>query len=758
MSKSIPFALLALAGAALLVPVAASADAPTPGMLSRIEPDGSAGMPCPLEHTAVEARVQGPVARVKVRQIFRNPSSDPLEAIYTFPLAASGAVDQMTIKIGDRIVLGKIKRKEEARAIYEAARRSGQLAGLLDQERPNVFVQSVANIPPNAKVEVEIQYVESLSYDAGRFQFVFPMVVGPRYSPKHNPNAFRNPVYAKQGTRAGHDISLNLYLDAGLPVESIDSTTHEVVIDKFRPTLPAISLRNQKEIPNKDFILRWDVAGRKVDDALLAHRGPDGKGFFTFLLAPPEQPAAEDITPKEIVFVIDTSGSMHGFPLDKAKEAMMAALDGLHPRDTFNMISFAGDTHLLFPKPVPGTRENIEDAKRFLAGRRSGGGTEMMKAIRAALDPSGSAEHVRIVCFMTDGYVGNENEIIAEVKKHPNARVFSFGIGSSVNRHLLDQMALQGRGEVEYVNLSDDGSAAARKFHRRVQTPVLTDIRLEFAGLGAAEVYPAQVPDLFDAKPIVVSGRYSAAARGSVKITGKIGGRHWERTVPVDLPSNASRDGIRSLWARTKVAALSADGEEIHKALITELGLEFSIMTKFTSFIAVEMQTISEAGKLRTVEVPVEVPEGVDGRMAGTEADRMQVARQYAPAGIAGGVAYKARVRSEVAAVNAPAPPVAPMEIKEGFGTRENELRRDELADAKSKIAPEIAAQLQSASRIGLRIYLKDASQPVLDKLKAAGLTIIAQPGGAKLIVGEIEGTKILALSKIPEVTFITRR
>jgi Ca-activated chloride channel homolog len=755
MSKSIPFALFGLAAAALLTPEPAAADSATPGMLSRLEPDGSPGAACPLEHTAVEARVQGPVARVKVRQIFRNPTSDPLEAIYTFPLAASGAVDRMTIKIGDRTVVGKIKRKEEARAIYEAARRSGQLAGLLDQDRPNVFVQSVANIPPNAKVEVEIQYVEALSYEAGRYQFVFPMVVGPRYNPKHNPNAFKNPVFAKQGTRAGHDISFNLHLDAGLPVELIDSSTHEITIDKSRPATPVVSLRNQKEIPNKDLILRWDVAGRKINDALLAHRGPDGNGFFTFLLAPPEQPAVEDITPKEIVFVIDTSGSMHGFPLDKAKEAMMAALDGLHPRDTFNMISFAGDTHLLFPKPVPGTRENIEDAKRFLTGRRSGGGTEMMKAIRAALDPSGSSEHVRIVCFMTDGYVGNENEIIAEVKKHPNARVFSFGIGSSVNRHLLDQMALQGRGEVEYVNLSDDGSAAARKFHRRVQTPLLTDIRLEFAGLGAAEIFPAQVPDLFDAKPIVVSGRYDAAARGSVKITGKIGGRHWERTVPVQLPASADRDGIRSLWARTKVAGLSAEGEQLHKERITELGLEFSLMTSFTSFIAVETQTISEGGKLRTVEVPVEVPEGVNGRMAGAEADYTNFARQMAPmpasVRAAGG-----KLRAERASVGDIA--LAPAEIKEAWRTRESEVRRDEPTDARSKVAPEIAAQLNSTARIGLRIYLMDASPAVLAKLKAAGLTIIAQPGNAKLLIGEIEGTKILALSKIPEVTFITRR
>lgn len=350
MRKQLSVVALGLAALGLWRPQTAEASSTPGGMLARLDKMTAVDAPCPLEHTAVTADVQGPVVRVKVRQVFRNPTGEPMEAIYTFPLAAAGAVDDMTIRIGDRVVKGTIKRKEEARAIYDAAPRQGKLAGLLDQERPNVFVQSVANIPPNAKVEVEIQYVESLKYEAGRYEFVFPMVVGPRYSPKHNPGAFQNPKYAAQGTRAGHDISLSLKLDAGLPVDAIDSTTHEVVVENRTAAGAFVKLRNQNEIPNKDFILRWDVTGKKINDALLTHRGRDGQGYFTFVLAPPDQPAREDVTPKELVFVIDTSGSMHGFPLDKAKEAMMAAIDGLHPRDRFNLITFSGDTHLLFPR------------------------------------------------------------------------------------------------------------------------------------------------------------------------------------------------------------------------------------------------------------------------------------------------------------------------------------------------------------------------------------------------------------------------
>lgn len=746
MRKQLSVVALGLAALGLWRPQAAEASSTPGGMLARLDKNGAVDAPCPLEHTAVTADVQGPVVRVKVRQVFRNPTGDPMEAIYTFPLAAAGAVDDMTIRIGDRVVKGTIKRKEEARAIYDAARRQGKLAGLLDQERPNVFVQSVANIPPNAKVEVEIQYVETLKFEAGRYEFVFPMVVGPRYSPKHNPGAFQNPKYAAQGTRAGHDISLSLKLDAGLPVDAIDSATHEVVVENRTAAGAFVKLRNQNEIPNKDFILRWDVTGKKINDALLTHRGRDGQGYFTFVLAPPDQPAREDITPKEIVFVIDTSGSMHGFPLDKAKEAMMAAIEGLHPRDRFNLITFSGDTHLLFPAPVPATQENIADAKRFLAGRRSGGGTEMMKAIRASLAPSGSREHVRIVCFMTDGYVGNEDEIIREIRQHPEARVFSFGVGSSVNRHLLDQMSQQGRGEVEYVGLQDDGSAAAKRFHTRVQTPLLTDIQFTFQGLAVDEIYPKRVPDLFSAKPVVITGRYRDAGRGVVKITGKMGGHPFERSLQVDLPATAQRDGIRSLWARTKVGELMVDGATQNREAITELGLRYALMTPFTSFVAVEHQTISEQGKLRTIEVPVEVPEGVDGRMAGAESAKymMQPMPAMAPTGgFAGGIIGRR-------ADNMARPTAPPM-------IREERKARDAEASA-PKLSAELQAKTTSAEKIGIRLYLRDVSEATLTKLKAAGLRIIAQPGGAKLIIGEITGTKLMALAAMEEVQLIAPR
>ena len=381
---------------------------PSSGALLIRQPDGDIGAACPLKHTAVRGEINGMLARVTVTQHFENPTPDRLEAIYTFPLPNDAAVDDMTMRIGDRVVRGSIKSKAEARAIYDDARRRGRLAGLLDQERPNIFVQSVANIPPRAKVEVTISYAETLRHEDGRYEFVFPMVVGPRYNPQSRREAA--PV-TPQGTRAGHDISIELALDAGMPIRGLASPTHETEIRQQAPARAIVLLKNQNEIPNRDFILRYGTSGPGIQDAVLAHRDQRG-GFFTLILQPPARVAQSEITPKELVFVLDTSGSMSGFPIEKAKETMQLALDHLNPRDTFNLITFSGDTNLLFPAPVPATPANLAQAKEFLSARRGSGGTEMMKAILAALEPSGKQDHIRVVAFMTDGYVGNDREII----------------------------------------------------------------------------------------------------------------------------------------------------------------------------------------------------------------------------------------------------------------------------------------------------------------------------------------------------------
>ena len=584
---------------------------------------------CPLKTTSVKADISGFVARVRVTQEFENSFAQPIEAVYTFPLSQNGAVDEMTMTVGERIVRGKIMKREEARKVYETAKSEGKTASLLDQERANIFTQAVANIMPGEKVLIEISYVETLKYEDGTYEFVFPMTVGPRYIPGSVNDASKiSPPVAPM--RAGHDISIEVNLNAGVPVQDIRSTSHDIEQVNFSPATAKSTLKSEKTIPNKDFVFRYDVSGKRIEDALLAHRGERG-GFFTLVLQPPDMIASEDRTPKEIVFVLDTSGSMSGFPIEKAKEAMKLSLDGLYPEDTFNLVTFAGDTEVLFEDPVPATQANLEKAQAFLESRSGGGGTEMMKAIKAALDPSDSKEHLRIVCFMTDAFVGNDDEIVAEIQKHPKARVFSFGIGNAVNRSLLDRMADAGNGEVEYVSLKDDGSKAAKRFYERVRTPLLTDLSIEWNGIPVSDVYPSKLGDLFSAKPVVVNGRYDKAANGTIKLRGLLAGQPYERVIAVSFPdAEAANDVLATLWARKRVDELSSSalksktpGKE--NAEITKLGLDFGILTNFTSFVAVEERTVNQNGKPVKVQVPVAIPEGVDRKLSGAVSETVEV-------------------------------------------------------------------------------------------------------------------------------------
>lgn len=596
------------------------ASAQTEGALEAFTKKGKSLGTSPLKHTFVKADISGFLARVKVRQEFENKFNQPIEAVYTFPLPENSAVDDMTMLVGTRTIRGKILRRDEARKVYETAKIEGKTASLLDQERPNIFTQAVTNILPNEKITIEISYVETLKYEDGEYQFVFPMTVAPRYIPASVKDAAKisPPVAA---IRAGHDVSIEINLNAGVPVEAIRSNSHEIIVLNPAPNSAKISLKNETTIPNKDFVLRYDVTGKRIENAVLTHRDERG-GFFTLILQPPDQLAAEDITPKEIVFVLDTSGSMSGFPIEKAKEAMKLSLDNLYPNDTFNLITFAGDTAILFDKPVPATQANLEKAQDFLASRNGAGGTEMMTAIKAALAPSDAEDQIRIVCFMTDGEVGNDAEIISEVQKYKNARVFSFGIGSSVNRYLLSKIAEEGRGEAEYIALTDDGSKAAKRFYERVRTPLLTDVSIDWNGLPVADVYPNRINDLFSAKPLVVHGRYTKGTSGTIRLRGKVAGQDLVREIPVNFPeTESSNDVLATLWARTRIDDLTKQdyqGVQEGKAkkevqdTITQIGLEYRLLSQFTSFVAVEEKVVNYQGKPKRVDVPVEFPDGMN--------------------------------------------------------------------------------------------------------------------------------------------------
>jgi Ca-activated chloride channel family protein len=615
------------------------------------------------------------------------------------------------------------------------------------------------------------------------------MVVGPRYIPgvptgkqgggwspdtTSVPDASRiTPPVAPPPVRAGHDISIQVKLDAGVPIGEMRSSSHEVSIERQTVSQATVSLNQKTTIPNKDFLLKYEVADARIQDAVLTYR-KDTDGFFALILQPPDRVTVEDTTPKELIFVLDTSGSMSGFPIEKAKETMTLALNGLYSRDTFNLITFSGDTAILFPQPVPATSENLAQAKAFLAGRHGAGGTEMMKAVRAALEPSGQPGRVRVVCFMTDGYVGNDMEIVAEVQKHPDSRVFAFGIGSAVNHFLLDNMAREGRGEVEYVGLNDDGSAAARRFHERVRNPLLTNISVDFGKLAVSDVYPRRIPDLFSAKPVVVFGRYSAPQNGVMHIRGTLSGRPYMRDVAVNLPAaETHHDVLATLWARGVVdhwmafdwaGTQTGEPRADVKAAVTDLGLRYRLMTQFTSFVAVEEKVITEGGLPKRVDVPVEIPEGVNydtvfggEQISAAQPMPMMMATPAAMrTGVLGGVPMTAERSLEPAG---PLPVIAAPKSKEAGAQPGRKLHPVLAGIVESLKRGQHLEQGQNAlvrnGKVRVEVWLADWSPAALDQLRRLGFEADAPGKVTKIRTGRIAIDKLADLSRLTVVQWV---
>lgn len=629
--------LLTLALLSAPLPAAAREAAGKPlsegsGSLEAFDPDGKPAGRCPLKHTAVKAEISGFFASVEVTQTFENPFPQKIEAVYTFPLPENAAVHRMVMKIKERVVKGQIKRREEARQIYEAARDRGQIASLLDEERPNIFTQRVANIEPGAAIEIVISYLDVLPYKAGSFSFAFPTVVGPRYHPVGKvPDAGAiSPPVAAEGMRAGHTISISARINAGVRIVNLKSELHEVAIERTSDYEAKVELTRKDEIPNRDFQLTYEVAEDAVKSGVICHKpAGGGDGYFTLVLIPPKRVDAKNAQPKEMIFVVDRSGSQSGLPLEKAKETLHYILDRMHPGDTFQLIDFASGYNKLFVRPMPASAEMVKNAKEYIDAIEANGGTEMAEAVRAACAEPADDGRLRIVTLMTDGYIGNDYEIVKMVKElRGKSRWFPFGTGNSVNRFLIDKMAAEGGGEAEYVLLNTASDDVARRFHEKIANPALTDIALSVEGVKVDEVYPKEPTDLWDRTPIVLKGRYGSTGRGVVVLRGQSAGKPYEERIEVEFPAQEEGNAaIRPVWARAKVDALmsrdwmvmnarggDAATEGDRTALreeIVAVALAHSLLTPFTSFVAVEETIRTEGGKPVTVEVPVELPEGV---------------------------------------------------------------------------------------------------------------------------------------------------
>lgn len=888
---ALPFFLNAPANRAMAKDASREVLCPDGGRLEARDSRGLTLGPCVLKHTDVHAVVQGHFTRVTVKQKYHNPHREKIEAIYTFPLSHRGAVDRMNMSIGDRVIIGQVRERDAAKQIYQSAKDAGRVASLLEQERPNIFTQSIANIDPGVDIDIEISYVETLESKDGVYSFSFPTVVSPRYIPGDTPSWLddRRPSAAGAGDapprlppgtvyrrglvlsapatitlaapnldpasdgaidtlslarslsdavpitpsdpdstpshgeedpapllsfkatypdgsseygtihsdftgqiggrwfflpqremsiqpaspippsgepfarptsqvpdadritptptrppfRSGHDISITVDIDTGgaglLELTSpLHSTTRQDAAR--RPDGLAnrtrVTLSNDTEIPNRDFVLSWKQTRDTISDGVFTTSTRQGD-YFAIILNPPERIADEQAVPRELVFVLDTSGSMNGTPIEKSKALAARMIETMRPKDTFNVITFAGRTSVLWPSPRPNTESNRREALAFFASKGGSGGTEMMSAINAALEQRTDGREVpitledlsnmpadgrvvtvgctarsierdedgdlrlrvrldlalratgldwtagrsdsplsivgewttvagdrvlrvrsvtvnadpppsplRIVVFLTDGEVGNEGAILDAIKRNRGTtRVFSYGIGNSVNRYLLAEAAKLGGGEAEFIllpNTAADDEAraavdrqaedAARRLHEKTRTPVLANISVEFSpSLSIADIEPApgQIPDLYDVQPLVILGRFTRPGEGTVSIRGTTGAGRWERTLRLASPprqpesdgpmASLGGDGVvATLWARARIDALmnsdlratlhGTPPAEVRRRIV-RLGENFGVMSRFTSFVAVDHQRVTIDGHPRLVRVPIELPD-----------------------------------------------------------------------------------------------------------------------------------------------------
>ena len=608
-----------------------------------------------LQHTDVKAQVSGNISRVEVTQSFANPYDKPLEAVYKFPLPDNGAVDDMEIIIGDRIIKGSIKKKEEAKQIYEQAKQEGKTAGLLEQERDNVFTQSLANILPGEKIDVTIRYSNSLKFEGGEYEFVFPMVVAPRYEGKQVNLSGMGMVAKTQVSpsilpknRSGQDINVSVEIDAGVPIALIESPTHQINIQKSSFDTE-VKLANHDTIPNKDLILRYQVAGAETQTTILTQNNQQGGHFATYLI-PALDYNPNEIVPKDVVFLMDTSGSQSGTPIKQSKELMRQFIGGLNPEDTFNIVDFSNAATKLANNSLPNTAQNRDKALAYVNSLDANGGTQLMNGINTVLNfPPPPAGRLRSIVLITDGLIGDDKYIIGEVQKRlqPGNRLYTFGVGSSTNRFLINRLAEVGRGTSEIVPYSESATETAQEFFQEINNPVLTNIETNWIGKGEKpEIYPLAAPDLFANQPLVLHGRKGDGENGKLKITGTLaGGKRYEQTLDVNFNQVTGNSAIAQLWGRAKIKDLMHQmhwGETPQgKEAITNTALAYNLLSE-------EVRVDPKQASLQE-DVAVELPKGMSSKF---QSQSNQVAAKYKKQNLVSSLSNQTAVNNQASPSN----------------------------------------------------------------------------------------------------------
>lgn len=606
-------------------------------LIPPVQPDAEPKLvPMPLKHTDVKASVTGYIATVDVEQQFHNPFDSKIEAVYQFPLPQDAAVSEFVMEVGPednrRQIRGIIREKSEAEEIYRNARAQGFNASLLTQVRPNIFEQKVANIEPGKQIDINIRYFNTLGYADGWYTFTFPMVVGPRFNPAGTPDPVHavghggpsrlsettkgtTVTYLRPDERSGHDINVSLDIDAGVSIEEAKCLTHTVSASNKdnSPNKLSVQLSPNDTIPNKDFVFAFRVAGKQMKSGLVTHQDAKGDKYFTLMLYPPAGLEQLDRQPMEMVFVLDCSGSMSGEPMRQSKEAMEHALKQLRPNDTFQVIRFSNNASALGNKPLPATRVNLNKGLNYVNRLNGSGGTQMIEGIKAALDFPHDDERYRVVTFLTDGYIGNEKQILHEMNNRIGAaRVFSFGVGSSTNRFLLDRMAKVGRGASAYLLPDVSGKEVMDLYFDRISHPAMTDLQISYGAAQVSEVYPSRVPDLIVGRPVILTGKYTGEL-SDIRVTGRAGGR--DLTLALNNEDSATHPALAQVWARRKIADLmdqmTIDGNEEFAPAVLHTALQYNLVSAYTSFIAVDTSRVTEGDHGTTVHQALPTPKGV---------------------------------------------------------------------------------------------------------------------------------------------------
>lgn len=593
----------------------------------------------------VDITVSGPTLRARVTQIFRNPTKDWVEATYVYPLATDGAVDTLRMVVGDRVIVGDIRERQQARVIYEQARRNGRKAALTEQERPNIFTNSVANIGPGETVLVQIEYQEPVHQSGNEYSLRVPLVVGPRYNPAP---IVQSVDFRKDGSGWGattsepvpdrdrisppvldptknapiNPTSITVHLKAGFALGEVKSHHHNVKIESPDNTTRVVTLADGTVPADRDFELTWKpAAGKAPSVGLFREHVGDADYLLAFVTPPAAEQAAQKPLPREVVFVIDNSGSMGGTSIEQAKASLLYALGRLQPNDRFNVIRFDDTMDVLFPTSLPADAAHVGEATSFVSALQARGGTEMVPAMRAALtDKLGDINMVRQIVFLTDGAIGNEQQLFETITAmRGRSRIFMVGIGSAPNTYLMTRASELGGGAFTHIGSVEQVEERMRGLFAKLENPAVTGLTAKFSEVKAdvkADVTPAIIPDIYRDEPLVLAAKLDKLA-GSLEIKGRVGDRPSSVTLP--LQNAAEGKGLSKLWARRKIGdaevarTLREMAPEDTDKTILALALDHQIVTRLTSLVAVDKTPSRPEGeRLKLSELPINLPAGWD--------------------------------------------------------------------------------------------------------------------------------------------------